>query len=271
MPTAPAPGQPAAAAAVVHVPAQPAWLPASPTPAQQTWTLPAAPPQPHAAAVAPPSPDLTRSYAEWFDWACSQFTDDHLAHVATEAAVAALRSGADPTAAVAAGQQATVAPGARSTVITADKPTLAYAAWFVWARQKIGLDPQRAHLAAATGRSSQAAGAAVPIAQQHALAAAGVGPAFVPQNSTRAVVGGSALAGLGGISWRDPGQRAIVFGIVALVVPFVFNIYFLLLPIIGLVYSLRALTQSRLALGIVGVVLNGLATLLTAALFFRLI
>ena len=97
-----------------------------------------------------------------------------------------------------------------------------------------------------------------------ALAAAGVGPS---------VVSGSAIGtvgALGGLSWRDPALRAIVFGIVCLVVPF-FGFYFLLLPIIGLVYSVRALTQSRFVFGIIGVVLNGLATAFTAALFFHLI
>jgi len=32
--------------------------------------------------------DLTRSYAEWFDWASTQFPDDQHAHVAADAAVA---------------------------------------------------------------------------------------------------------------------------------------------------------------------------------------
>ena len=69
---------------------------------------------------------------------------------------------------------------------------------------------------------------------------------------------------------RDPALRAIVFGIVCLVVPF-FGFYFILLPIIGLVYSIRALTQSRFVFGIIGVVLNGLATTLTGLLFFNVI
>jgi hypothetical protein len=143
-------------------------------------------------------------------------------------------------------------------------PTQAYAAWFAWARHKVGLDPQRAHLAAAAGRGAQASGAPVGTAQAHALAAAGVGPAVVAGPAAGA---GGRFAGL---SWRDPALRAIVFGIVCLVVPF-FGFYFLLLPILGLVYAVRALTQSRLAFGIVGVVLNGLATAFTAAIFFHLI
>ena len=211
--------------------------------------------------------DLTRSYAEWFDWASTQFGDDQHAHVATQAAVAALQSGADAPAAISAGQQAANAPDASARPVTADKPTQAYAAWFTWARHKIGLDPQRAHLAATAGRGAQANGAPVGTAQAHALAAAGVGPAVV---SSSVVGAGAALGGLAGLSWRDPALRAIVFGIVCLVAPFV-GFYFLVLPILGLVYSIRALTQSRFVFGIIGVVLNGLATTFTAALFFHLI
>ncbi len=207
-----------------------------------------------------PPPDLTRSYAEWFDWASTQFADDHQAHLATEAAVAALRGGADAPAAVAAGRQAAGVFDAAARPVTADKPTQAYAAWFAWARHKIDLDPQRAHLAAAAGWGAQAAGAPVATAQAHALAAAGLEPSVVSRP----------VAGAGGLSWRDPALRAIIYGAVCLVVPF-FGFYFLILPILGLVYSVRALTQSRLAFGIVGVVLNALATAFTGALFFHLI
>jgi hypothetical protein len=211
--------------------------------------------------------DLTRSYAEWFDWASTQYADDQHAHVAAQAAVAALRGGADTTAAVAAGQQAASSPDAAIRPVTADRPTQAYTAWFAWARRKVGLDPQRAHLAAAAGQGAQANGAPVVTAQAHALAAAGVGPAVV---SSSAVGAATTVGALGGLSWRDPALRAIVFGIVCLVVPF-FGFYFILLPIIGLVYSIRALTQSRFVFGIIGVVLNGLATTLTGLLFFHVI
>jgi hypothetical protein len=214
--------------------------------------------------------DLTRSYAEWFDWASTQFRDDQHAHVAADAAVAALQGGADATTAVAAGQQAANAADAAARPVTADRSTQAYAAWFTWARHKIGLDPQRAHLAATAGRSAQANGAPVGTAQAHALAAAGVGPSVVSSSVVGAVGAAAAVGALGGLSWRDPALRAIVFGVVCLVVPF-FGFYFLLLPIIGLVYSVRALTQSRFVFGIIGVVLNGLATTFTAALFFHLI
>jgi hypothetical protein len=76
---------------------------------------------------------------------------------------------------------------------------------------------------------------------------------------------GAAAGGvLSGLSWRDPALRAIVYGIVCLIVPF-FGWVFWILPILGLVYSVRALTQSRFALGIIGVVVNLLACALTGA------
>jgi hypothetical protein len=213
------------------------------------------PPQP------PPAPDLTRSYAEWFDWASTQFGADHQAHIATEAAVATLRAGADAPAAVAAGQEAANAPDAATRPLSADRPTQAYAAWYVWARHKAGLDPQRAHLAAAAGQGAQASGAPVGTAQAHALAAAGLG---------RAVQASSVAGSSGGLSWRDPALRAIVFGIICLALALV-GVHFIFIPILGVVYSVRALTQSRMAFGVTGVVLNGLALALTAAYYFKVI
>ena len=218
-------------------------------------------PTPATAPAAATAQDLTRSYAEWFDWARTRFADDHRAHLATQTAVAALTAGADAPAAVAAGQLAASAPDAPARQLTADRPTQAYAAWFAWARHKIGLDPQRAHLAAAAGRGAQAAGAPVATAQAHAMAAAGVGPPVL----TSSVAGAA-----GGMSWRDPALRAIIYGAVCLVAAFL-GFYFLVLPILGLVYSIRALTQSKLVFGIAGVVLNGLATAFTAARFFHLL
>ncbi|MDQ6909692.1 MAG: hypothetical protein M3Z84_02740 [Actinomycetota bacterium] len=213
-------------------------------------------------SVAPPATEIARSYAEWFDWASTHYGDDQHAHVATQAAIAALQGGADAPSAVAAGQQAANAPDAIGRPLTADKPTQAYAAWYVWARHKVGLDPQRTHLAAAAGRGAQANGAPVSTAQNHALAVAGVGPGMVTTASAGAFPGG--------FTWRDPALRAIVFGIVCLVVPF-FGFYFLILPILGLVYSVRALAQSRFVFGIIGVLLNGIATAFTALLFFHVL
>jgi len=228
---------------VEAAPANPAWLP----------------PQPAVQQAAPPQPDLRRSYAEWFAWASQQFADEHQARVATEAAIAVLRSGADPAMAVVAAQQAASAPDVGMRMVTADKETQAYAAWYVWATQRMRLDPQRAHLAAAAGRSIQASGAELATAQGNALVAAGLNPAVLPRRSAST-----------GISLADPALRAILFGAACLVVPF-FGFYFIILPFLGLAYSVRALTQSRMALGIPGVVLNGLASVLTAAFFFHLL
>ena len=213
---------------------------------------------------APPAPrasELTRGYAEWFAWAGGQYQDDRQARVATEAAVAALGGGADPGAAAAAAQQAVAAPDAATRPLTADLPTQAYGAWYAWAVRKVALEPERAHLAAAAGRATQAAGLPMPEAQRQALMAAGVTApaALAPPRPS-----GS------GLSWRDPALRAIVYGIVCLVLPFV-GIHLIILPFLGLAYAIRALTQSRLVYGIVGVGVNGVAAAITAAFFFGLL
>ena len=223
---------------------------------------PPSPPVPPLPVVgAPRASELTRGYAEWYAWASSRYSDERTARIATEAAVAALVGGADPGAAAAAAEQAVAAPDTSTRPLTADPPTQAYGAWYAWAVRKAGLDAERAHLAAATGRAAQGAGLPVPEAQRAALAAAGVAAPVAPARS----------GPLGsGLSWRDPALRAIVFGVVCLIAPF-FGFYLIILPFLGLAYSIRALTQSRLLYGIVGVVLNGLASALTAAFFFRLI
>jgi hypothetical protein len=213
---------------------------------------------------APPAPrasELTRGYAEWFAWAGGQYRDERQARVATEAAVAALVGGADPGAAAAAAQQAVAAPDAATRPLTADMPTQAYGTWYAWAVRKAGVEPERAHLAAAAGRAAQAAGLPVPEAQRQALTAAGV-PAPAALAPSR--------PGSSGLSWRDPALRAIVYGIVCLVLPF-FHFYLIVLPFLGLAYAIRALTQSRLVYGIVGVGVNGVAAAITAAFFFGLL
>ena len=222
-------------------------------------------PQPSSATppapAAPRASELTRGYAEWYAWADGRYRDQRQARVATEAAVAALVGGADPAAAAAAAQQAVAAPDAATRPLTADMPTQAYGAWYAWAVRKAGLDAERAHLAAAAGRAAQEARLPVPEAQRQALGAAGVAAPATPVPMRP--------DGLG-LSWRDPALRAIVYGIVCLVLPFV-GIHLIILPFLGLAYSIRALTQSRLIFGIVGVVVNSLASALSTAFFFRLI
>src|SRR5207248_1403561 len=174
--------------------AAPAWAPAppAPRPAPIPPPAPAAPPAgpswlpaPAAQPAPPPQPDLRRSYAEWFAWATQQYPDEHRARIATETAVDVLRQGADPALAVATAQNAANAPDVAMRMVTADKETQAYSAWYVWAALRMHLDPQRSHLAAAAGRASQATGAPLPAAQANALAAAGVNPAAaLPKRSS---------------------------------------------------------------------------------------
>ena len=54
---------------------------------------------------------------------------------------------------------------------------------------------------------------------------------------------------------------SIGLGIVGIIVPFVANFYFPLLPIIGLIQGIRAIQRGRLIGGIVGIAVNLLAGL----------
>jgi hypothetical protein len=212
-----------------------------------------------AAAVTQPPPGLDpfRAHAEWFAWARRTTADPALAHAAARSAVDTLRSGAgsDAAATAASGVLAAPAPGP----IDVDVATRVYSNWYAWAANQLRLDTARAHAAAAAGYQAQSAGQPVDQAQAAAMRAAGL---TAPPPGFRA----------GGVAWyNDSAIRAIIFGVVCLVAPFVFGFYFYVLPVLGLVYSVRALGGSRRTLGIVGVVLNGLATLLSAALFFRLL
>jgi hypothetical protein len=68
----------------------------------------------------------------------------------------------------------------------------------------------------------------------------------------------------------DPAVRAIFWGGLALVLPFLIHWYFPFMPVIGLVLAMRAFGRSNPILSIAGVAINGIALLLTAALFFGL-
>jgi len=75
---------------------------------------------------------------------------------------------------------------------------------------------------------------------------------------------GALLYQLGG-----PAAWSIGFGLVSIVVPFVSNFYFPILPIFGLINAVRALQRGRTIGGVVGIVLNllgGLVTLFASGL-----
>ena len=74
----------------------------------------------------------------------------------------------------------------------------------------------------------------------------------------------AAAAGGGmGLMWQfgGPAGASILLGVVGIVVPFVVNFYFPLLPIFGLISAVRAIQRGRLIGGIVGIVVNALAGL----------
>jgi len=76
--------------------------------------------------------------------------------------------------------------------------------------------------------------------------------------------GGTLLSQFGGAAgW------SIGFGIVSIVVPFAFNFYFPIMPIIGALNGFRAIQRGRLIGGNVGLVLNaigGLVALIASGL-----
>src|SRR6266436_772595 len=81
-----------------------------------------------------------------------------------------------------------------------------------------------------------------------------VPPPYMPVAAVGA--GGTLLSQFGGAAaW------SIGFGLVSIVVPFVTNFYFPIMPIIGALNGVRAIQRGRMIGGIVGLVLNGIGGL----------
>ena len=86
------------------------------------------------------------------------------------------------------------------------------------------------------------------------------GPQIPPSYIPAAAIGAAAGAGLmsqfsGAALW------SIGLGIVSIVVPFVSNFYFPIMPIIGGLNGIRAIQRGRVIGGIIGLVLNGIGGL----------
>lgn len=85
-----------------------------------------------------------------------------------------------------------------------------------------------------------------------------------PQGYQQPVQPGMVAAG-GGIAlmqqFGGPAAWSIGLGIVGIIVPFVFNFYFPLLPIFGFISAIRAIQRGRLIGGVVGIGVNVLAGL----------
>jgi len=83
-----------------------------------------------------------------------------------------------------------------------------------------------------------------------------------------------AAAGAGGIMYQlgGPAAWSIGFGLVSIVVPFVSNYYFPILPIAGIISAIRAMQRGRFIGGVIGIVVNvigGIVSLIWSGLILR--
>lgn len=65
---------------------------------------------------------------------------------------------------------------------------------------------------------------------------------------------------------------SIGFGLLSIVVPFVTNFYFPLLPVVGVLSAIRAIQRGLVIGGVVGIILNaigGLVSLIASGLIFK--
>jgi hypothetical protein len=77
-----------------------------------------------------------------------------------------------------------------------------------------------------------------------------------------------AAGGLGLMyQFTGPAMWSLLVGVAGIAVPFVFNRVFFFLPIIGIIYGVRAIMRARLIGGIVGIILNGIAGVITLISF----
>jgi hypothetical protein len=77
-----------------------------------------------------------------------------------------------------------------------------------------------------------------------------------------------AAGGLGLMyQFSGPALWSVLVGVAGIAVPFVFNRVFFFLPIIGIIYGVRAIMRARLIGGIVGIILNGIAGVITLISF----
>jgi hypothetical protein len=82
---------------------------------------------------------------------------------------------------------------------------------------------------------------------------------------------GAVAGGTGALLYQlgGPAAWSIGFGLVSIVVPFVTNYYFPILPIAGLISAVRAIQRGRLIGGVIGIVVNligGLVSLFASGL-----
>ena len=224
--------------------AQPAWLAGVQQPsAQPVYQQP----------VAEAPPDV-KTHAYWFAWARQHEADVNRCHLAAEAAATAMTRGADSAAAAQAAQQAALAaaPGAPSGV---PPYTHSYSAFYAWAVNELHLDPDRSHrLAHAATHATQQG---VPAGQAADVGLQAIGLKHEKKQA---------------LPWSsDPGVRSTVIGVVCLFALFFLPFNFVVLPVLGLLYAIRSFGSGRFYFAAAGLVLNAIATLLSALIFFNLI
>jgi hypothetical protein len=230
------------------VDAHPGWLPPGV----------AAPSVPRAARV---TGQHAAQYGEWFAWAMRHVSDPRVGHASAAAATVAELDGADRNAAAAAAQQAALLPAPDAAALPVEASVVAYAAWYAWVRNDLGLDPARAAVAAAEGTAAAARGEHYEVAANAARQAAGLAPVPISMPVM--------ARGRGTLGWfSDPAARGLVWGVLCLAAPFTIHIVLPLLPVFGLLYGFRAITRSRSLIGIAGLAVNGLALAVTLFLLF---
>ena len=195
-----------------------------------------------------------KTHAYWFAWARQHEGDVSRCHLAAHAAAAALARGeGDAAAAQAAQQAAQAAPPGAATGVPAY--THAYSAFYAWGANELHLDPDRSHRLAHAATHATQRGMAAGQAADIGLQAVGL------KRETKKTLSWSA----------DPGVRSTVIGAACLFALFFLPFYFIVLPVLGLLYAIRSFGTGRFYFAVAGLALNGLATLLAALVFFNLI
>jgi hypothetical protein len=204
--------------------------------------------------VAEAPPDV-KTHAVWFAWARQYEADINRCHLAARAATASLARGEDSNAAAQAAQQAaqSTPPGAATGV---PAYALSYSAFYAWAANELHLDPDRSHRLAHAATHATQSGMPAGQAADIGLQAIGLRRQKTQQQ----------------LSWSaDPGVRSTVIGVVCLFALFFLPVYFVVLPILGLLYAIRSFGSGRFYFAAAGLVLNAIATLLAALSFFNLV
>jgi len=182
------------------------------------------------------APVDVKTHAYWFAWAHQHEADVNRCHLAAHAAAATLARGGD---------SATGVPAY----------THSYSAFYAWGANELHLDPERSHRLAHAATHATQRGVPAGHAADVGLEAIGL------KRTTKKT-----------LSWSsDPAVRSAVIGAVCLFALFFLPVYFIVLPILGLLYAVRSLGTGRFYFAIAGLALNGLATFLSALVFFNLI